>query len=173
MNTTHPIHTAFLESQGAEARGLRSDVARLVPIGPAPHRYYVAEFRCTSVIRAPDGHIGPASGVYRAGIHFPDDYLRRAHAAQVVSWMEPLNIFHPNIAPPFVCIGRLVPGTKLIDLLFQIYEVVTFFKVTPREDDALNKSACAWARANKRLFPVDRTPLRRPVRLAAQPHPPA
>jgi hypothetical protein len=30
-----------------------------------------------------------------------------------------------------------------------------------REDDALNKAACAWAREHQDRFPVDRRPLRR------------
>ncbi|HVR30785.1 MAG TPA: hypothetical protein VMS86_14780 [Thermoanaerobaculia bacterium] len=30
-----------------------------------------------------------------------------------------------------------------------------------REDDALNREACVWARANQHRFPLDRRPLKR------------
>lgn len=30
-----------------------------------------------------------------------------------------------------------------------------------REDDALNKPACVWARAHRDRFPLDRRPLKR------------
>jgi hypothetical protein len=34
-------------------------------------------------------------------------------------------------------------------------------KVTMREDDALNRAACQWARQHPERFPVDRRPLKR------------
>jgi hypothetical protein len=49
----------------------------------------------------------------------------------------------------------------LVDLLYQVYEILTYQKLTPREDDALNKEACHWARANQKRFPIDRRPLKR------------
>jgi hypothetical protein len=58
-------------------------------------------------------------------------------------------------------VGRLVPGTSLVDLLYQVHEIVTYQKVTMREDDALNPAACGWARTHQHLFPIDRRPLRR------------
>ena len=85
-------------------------------------------------------------------IDFPSDYLRRADAAQVLTWLTPLEIFHPNIRAPFICVGRLVPGTPLVDILHQVFEIITYNKVTMREDDALNHEACAWARNNKIVF---------------------
>jgi hypothetical protein len=33
--------------------------------------------------------------------------------------------------------------------------------MTPREDDALNRAACQWARSNMHLFPIDSRPLKR------------
>jgi hypothetical protein len=95
------------------------------------------------------------------GVFFPDDYLRRVEVPQVLTWIGPLDIFSPHIAPPFICTGRINPGTRLVDLLYQVYEIITLFKVTPREDDALNRSACTWARNNLARFPLDRTPLKR------------
>ena len=90
------------------------------------------------------------------------DHLRVARdAAMVVSLLMPQNLYHPNVAPPLICIGRIAPGTSLCELIFQVYEVLTFAKLTPREDNALNRDACAWARRNMQLFPLDARPLRR------------
>jgi hypothetical protein len=71
---------------------------------------------------------------------------------------------------PLICVGHLAPGTNLTDLLFQIFEIVTFNKYMPREDNSLNRSACAWARQNQHRFPVDRRPMkRRRLNLEARP----
>ena len=58
---------------------------------------------------------------------------------------------------------RIAPGTSLCELLLQAYDMLTFNKLTPREDDALNRDACAWARAHMDLFPLTSRPLRRRV----------
>ena len=54
----------------------------------------------------------------------------------------------------------MTPGTSLVDLLYQAYEVLTYQKFTSREDDALNAVACAWARKHMDRFPVDSRPLK-------------
>jgi hypothetical protein len=43
----------------------------------------------------------------------------------------------------------------LLSLLQQLYQMITWQRFTPREDDALNREACAWARKNMHRFPVD------------------
>ena len=53
------------------------------------------------------------------------------------------------------------PGTPLVDLLYQCFEIITYTKVTMREDDALNRAACGWARENQDRFPIDPRPLKR------------
>ena len=83
--------------------------------------------------------------------------------ASIVSLLSPGNLYHPNVAPPFICIGRIVPCTSLCELIYQVYEVLTFAKVTPLENDALNRDACQWARRSMQRFPLDARPLRRKV----------
>jgi hypothetical protein len=72
-------------------------------------------------------------------------------------------VFHPNISDkaPFICVGKLAPNTPLVDILYQCFEIITYNKVTMREDDALNTEACVWARENQHRFPIDRRPLKR------------
>ena len=80
----------------------------------------------------------------------------------MLTWLGPGNVFHANIlGEGAICAGRIRPGTKLRDLLHQLYEMISYQNVTVREDDALNHEACQWARHNLDRFPLDRRPLRR------------
>ena len=157
------VFRGFLELQRQQGMALakQSDVLRLSPMGGSPPQHYLAEFTCPGVARVRSGEVVISRRSHLVGIFFPRDYLRRAEASQVLTWLEPVNVYSPHIAPPFICTGRIHPGTLLVDLLFQVYEVILFYKVTPREDDALNKAACSWARKNLARFPLDRTPLKR------------
>jgi hypothetical protein len=94
---------------------------------------------------------------------FPSDYLRTADPFRVVTWLGPRHVWHPNIAAdaPAICVGRLVPGTSLVDLIYQVFEIITWNKVTMREDDALNRAACQWARSHRERLRIDRRPLKR------------
>jgi hypothetical protein len=58
----------------------------------------------------------------------------------------------------------------LIDLVYRVFEVITFNNVTMEEPRALNPEACEWSRANLHRLPVDRRALkRRPVDLELTP----
>ena len=156
------IFESWLERQHAEGAALAaaSDVLSLWPEPDSPPRRYVASFDCQTMVRT-DGEAVPWRGC-EVLIQFPPDYLRLVpDPAQIVALMSPPRLFHPNVAPPFLCIGRIAPGTRLCELLVQLYEILTFQKLTPREDDALNRDACAWARRNMHRFPLDTRPLRR------------
>lgn len=165
------ILESFLERQLEEGMALAADSDRvdLMPLpGSQPPSRYLVSFQCTGLVL---GTGGPAEldGRYDLGTWFPSDYLRRANPAQVITWLAPRGIWHPNIGPTplsaahpiYVCPGHLSPGTPLVDLLYQCFEIITFNKVTMREDDALNKPACVWARAHQDRFPLDRRPLKR------------
>jgi hypothetical protein len=154
-----PVLKSFFEQQEAEAMNLaaRSDLIEVAPLGDRPHRRFIVRFMCKTLVKSREG----LSEYDRVdiGIHFPLDYWQRAEAPEVVTLLGPANVFHPNVNFPFVCPGDLSPGTPLADIIYQCYEILTFQKVTMREDDALNKDACVWARKNKSKFPVDSRPL--------------
>jgi hypothetical protein len=158
------IYESFLTRQAAEGKALaaESDILRLVPLGGSPPDRYIVEFACAGLVRNDSGEVSEASH-FVVGIRFPADYLRRAHPTEVLTWFGPAHVFHPNISDvaPVICVGRLAPGTSLVDLIHQCFEIVTFKKVTMREDDALNRAACAWSRENQHRFPIDRRPLKR------------
>jgi hypothetical protein len=113
-------------------------------------------------VRTASGDVTEANR-FAVGIAFPHDYLRRADPFQVLTWLGPRNVFHPNISDraPFICVGRIAPGMPLVDLIYQLHEIITFNKATVCEDDALNHDACAWARHNQHRLPVDTRPLKR------------
>jgi hypothetical protein len=161
-SSSDPIYRRFMERQLAEGMALAntSDVLRLhVPPMAPPH--FVAEYMCKGLVRDADGEIREANN-FQVGIWFPPDYLRRAEPFEMLRLFTP-GVWHPNVSRdlPLICIGRLTPGTTLVDILYQTYEILTFQKVNPREDDSMNKVACAWARENQHRFPVDRRPLKR------------
>ena len=162
MANDDPILTGFLNRQLEEASALAdtSDLLRVTPCdGPPPQRYLV-EFRCKGLVLNGRGEVDEQDR-FLVGITLPSDYLRRAHPAEVLTLLAPKNVFHPNIRGSAICVGRLKPGTPLVDLIYQCFEILTYSKVTMREDDALNREACVWARNNTERFPIDRRPLKR------------
>jgi hypothetical protein len=157
------ILDAFLARQQLESTALaeESDLLTVMPIGSPADRYRV-EFRCKGLIERAPGQVVEAER-FQVGVWFPSTYLRVADPFRVLTWFGPSNIWHPNISAtdPFICIGRLAPGTGLVDILYQLFQIITWNKVTMREDDALNVMACQWARQHRDRFPVDRRPLKR------------
>src|SRR3989442_133913 len=130
------IFRHFMERQLAEGMALaeESDLLRLriPPLAP-PH--FVAEYHCKGLVRGEDGEIREADR-FEVGIWFPPDYLRRTDPFQILRMFTP-NTWHPNISRelPLICIGRLTPGTALVDILYQIFDIVTYQRYNPREDD--------------------------------------
>jgi hypothetical protein len=159
---TDRVRAAFLERQLEEGMSLaaESDVLTLVPIGGLPPQRYVADFRCRGLVRLDSGAIVEAEH-FVVGVAMDDDYLRAVDPFRVLTCLAPPAIFHPNVTAnaPFICIGRVTPGTPLVDLLYRCFEVFTYQRVATH--DALNPDACAWARSNMHRFPIDDRPLKR------------
>ncbi len=158
-----PVLDTFLDQQRADGLALarESDLVDILPIG-SPVDRFIVHYSCDGLVRAASGAIERASE-FAVGIVFPADYLRSANPFRVLTWLGPRNVWHPNISldAPVICVGRLAPGTGLVDLVYQCWEIITWNKVTMREDDALNGAACQWARANLARLPVDARPLKR------------
>jgi hypothetical protein len=156
------ILAAFLGRQFEDGMALagESDLLDLIPGGSSPVQRYVARFSCRTLRRGTDGSVVESAGA-AVGIYFPDDYLRRTDPYQVLAWLGPGDAWHPNVstAAGVVCLGRLGPGTRLVEILYQLYEVITYQRYATH--DALNHDAAAWARQNQHRFPVDARPLKR------------
>jgi hypothetical protein len=159
---TDKVLAAFLARQREEGMALAaaSDLLELVPVDGPLRQRYLADFRCKGLVQTESGEIVEAER-FVLGIWFPEHYLRQADPFHVLTWLEPRQMFHPNVVAPFICIGHLAPGTSLVDLLYRCFEIITYNKVTMRDDDALCRSACSWARRNQHRFPIDGRPLKR------------
>ncbi len=155
------IWESFLRHQYAEITELvaNSDVVEILQHSPIPPDLYVLRFHCKGLVKTADG-IEEADW-FDVGIRFPEDYQRRVEVAEVVTVLWPPGIYHPNIRFPFMCLGHVHPGTDLKDLVYQIYEILSFNNYSVHEGNALNPEACSWARRNQARFPLERRPLRR------------
>ncbi len=158
------VFEGFLTHQYQEGMALAaaSDLFELAPLHGSPPQHYLARFFCKGLTRSQDGNICEATR-FEVGIWFPSDYLRHVQSLFILTWLNPQEIWHPNISntAPMMCIGPITPGTPLTDLIYRAFEVITWNKLTMREHDALNADACVWARHNPDRFPVDRRPLKR------------
>src|SRR5437899_8033660 len=79
-----------------------SDLLDLVPLDPPVPQHYIACCHCTGLVRTPSGEVAEANQ-FAVALTFPDDYLRRVDPFQVLTWLGPREVFHPNIRPPFIC----------------------------------------------------------------------
>ncbi len=155
------ILLSFLDAQFQDLTTLasRSPVVEILQHATSPPNRYLLRFHCRGLVRTEAGV--EETDRFDVGLRFPDDYLRRVDAAEVVTLLSPVNAYHPNIRFPFICVGHLRPGTGVRDLVYQLYEMFTYNRVCMREDDALNWDACAWARRNQARFPLETRPLLR------------
>ena len=174
MNPARRIQcsTGFMECQLKEGLELAaaSDLLslRLPPVGPQPWWRSFAAPAWYAIETV--GFARRTSSMWESG--FRRNYLRRANPFEMLRLFTP-HVWHPNISSeaPFLCIGRLSPGMALVDILYQIFDILTYRKYNPLEHDALNPAACAWARANQHRFPIDPRPLKRcPLELEVTPH---
>lgn len=157
-----PVYEHFMQRQLLDGLALAesSDLLRLhvVPIAP-PH--FVAEFLCNGLVCDGSGDIAVANQ-FPVGIWFPPDYLRRADPFEMLRNFR-ADVWHPNVSRdhPLVCIGEIVPGTDLVDILHRLFDLYSYQVYNPNEFNSLNKAACAWARQNQHRLPIDSRGLKR------------
>lgn len=159
-----PIYQSFLDAQFKAARQLaeQSDIVEIMPLPPFPSERYLLRFKCACLHG--DSAMSLSNGdQVLVGIAFPSDYLRNIDGGEVVTLLDPPDLFHPNVKAPFICVGDLSPGTGLIDLAHQVYEIITFQKRNTVH--GLNPVAIEWTRNHLGRLPLDARPLRRPVRV--------
>ena len=151
------IYAAFLMRQAEEGKAL-AQASDLIEIHPVAPQAFAVDLHCKGLICKAGEGVTTADS-FRVGIWFPSDYLRRANPFEVVTWLQPSNVLHPNILAALSCIGRLVPATPLVDIIFRIFRIVAYQTVAMH--DSLNLQASAWARENQHRFPIDNRPLKR------------
>lgn len=105
------IMESWLENQQRDVIALaqESDLVELVAEPKRPPARYLAHFRCGTLVKR-SGVVTQAHGL-TVGIQFPHDYLRRVvDPGTLIYVLEPVGLFHPNVAPPFVCVGKVPRG---------------------------------------------------------------
>ena len=158
------VFNSWLERQYRDVQALAaaSDVLRIACETDArPPRRFIAQFDCPTMV----GNAQNVTRVQGFAVHFefPSEYLRvPVEVGRLINLLAP-RVFHPNVSHPFVCIGPVAPGTSLLELIYRVYEILSFQKFTPREDNALNHDACVWTRRHLDLLPLSRAPLKRRV----------
>jgi len=129
------------------------------PFGPPPRRY-IASFHARGLVQSGDGRILQADRC-DVGITFPDDWLRRALAIEVLTYLGPHPCpWHPNFRRNAICV-HLTPGMGLVDLCYVVFELWTY-NLFYTGDEGLNHAASQWVRRqDPSTFPTDRRPLKR------------
>ena len=118
----------------------------------------VARLLCTTLVREPDGRIHEHFG-FEFALNFSEEWLRFVEPLSVVTVLAPRALYHPNCRVPGACIGDIAPGTEIDDLLYRVFELATWQNFTVSEEDALDFSACQFARQRMDRFPLDARPL--------------
>ncbi len=91
-------------------------------------------------------------------VRFLPDYLRRADRFEMLALIQPRSAFHPNLAPPGICV-QVRPGETLVEICESLHALLSWKLRQLAENDALNPAACAWGRAHLDELPIDRRPL--------------
>ena len=152
---------SWLKQQAREGRDLaeQSDLFDLMThAGDGPPTKFVLEFHCRTLVQDPRTLGVSECTRVGVGIWFHPEYQRSARPFDTVTLLGPSHLFHPNIRFPGLCIGRMAPGTPLVDLVYQIFEMLTFNKVTA--NDPLNPAATEWWLRHQDRFPLDARPLK-------------
>ncbi len=153
------IFMASLDAQHEQAQAL-ADASDLLEVERLDSQRFLARFHSKALICEGDGEVREVNG-FVVGYWFRESYLRFVEPLEVITWISPRSVFHPNVRTPACCVGHISPGTPLIDLLYRTYEVVSCQNVMPSEKESLNPAACQWARNNQNRFPLDDRPLKR------------
>jgi len=153
------ILMAWLDAQHEQAQAL-ADASDLLEIQRLDHQRFVARFNSKALVHGANGEVREVMG-YEVGYWFAESYLRHVEPLDVITWIRPRDLFHPNARFPVCCVGHITPGTPLVDLFYRTYEVISCQNTMPDENDALNPAACPWFRRNQHRFPIDARPLKR------------
>ena len=157
------ILESFLHEQFIAVMALvaESDIVTAVPVAGMPPNRYILEYRCRGLVY--EGGEPALHDRFVFGVWMPESYLRGEYkAGDIVTVLSPRTLFHPNVHYPHVCLGDGMPaGTPLTDIVFQLYEMVTYGKLTMDESNAFNPIACQWSRANPGRIPLETRPLKR------------
>jgi hypothetical protein len=152
------IEYEFVEEQRPAIERLadESDILSVTMIDP---RTFIFEYDCNGLIALRDGTVRRHTG-FKVCCHLNEGYLRRVDPLLLLNLRDPPQCYHPSVSWPLICVGKVIPGTPLVDLCARAYELISYQSFPVAEGDALRPDACAYVRANLDRFPVDARPLK-------------
>jgi hypothetical protein len=164
------ILASFLQNSFADAKQLESEsgvFSICESLGSPPSRFLLRFSGLDHLVQDPaDGRVHVSQQPVLVGVNFPPDYLRRIDEnlyLKVVCLLNP-DFFHPNVKSPlgWICLGHaFMPGTTLSDLVYHLYDIVTYQNMTVDEQDAFNADACRYLRQYpETVAKLQRPPLR-------------
>jgi hypothetical protein len=153
------VTAAFLANSRDEfvARCRRGGLVEYSDLGQNAPWLWRLTFHTRGLVRDGDGEPRPVER-HVVAVRFLPDYLRRADRFEMLALMEPRNAFHPNLAPPAICV-QVRPGETLLEIAESLHALFAWRLRQLAENDALNRVACAWGRAHLDELPIDRRPL--------------
>ena len=132
----------------------RSELIHVLATEGEPPERYLFRFTCRGIEKITPGGKPVFREVHEVSVYLHAEYPLKQPQ---LKWMTP--IFHPNIhSTGAVCIGAWWPAKTLDELLLTLGEMVQYKNLGPK--DPMNSKAASWAIRHKRLFPVDRRPLK-------------
>lgn len=173
------IFKSFLEDGLRRAMEIasESDILEVIPHPSySPSLLYLLVFNDVAYLRdSGDNNINVSRGIVCVEIRFPLDYLRSTDSnlyLKTATILDPSSLlhpdpylFHPNYDPVSgcICLGAdFLPGTPLNNLIFHIYDIISYSNYSTDERNGLNAVACRYLRdhpeviSNLRIMPLRR-----------------
>jgi hypothetical protein len=135
----------------------RGGLVEAVSLGREAPWLWKLTFQTRGLVRIGDGEPFPVEN-HVVAVRFLPDYLRRADRFEMLALVEPRNAFHPNLMPPAICV-QVWPGETLTEIAESLHNLFRWRLRQLAENDALNKTACAWGRAHMDGKMLDERPL--------------
>ena len=135
----------------------RSSVLRLLMIDDTEDEWRgVFELNTSTLVLLPQGEVQTAAPVV-LGIRYHERFLAEApHPFEIVTVLEPMNIFHPNVARSAMCLGHPQAGLPLELILNQAWAGLTLNMniVNTVPGQIANTAAADYVRANAHKYPL-------------------
>jgi hypothetical protein len=153
------VMSAFLHNSRDEFvdRCKRGGLIDFADLGTRVPWLWRLTFLCRGLVRDETGEIRNVER-HVVAVRFLPDYLRQVNQFQSIALLEPRNAFHPNLAPPAICL-HVYPGMPLVEMAEALHALFSWRLRQLAENDALNRDACAWGRAHLEELPLDTRPL--------------
>lgn len=155
-----PVMQAFLSNSRDEllSRCRPDSLLEFACLGRQSPWLWRLTFRTRGLAMAAESDAPVVADRHVFALRILPDYLRRADRFEMLRLISPESAFHPNLAPPGVCV-QITPGESLVEICHSLHALIGWRLRQLNESDALNPKACVWGRSNLAKLPIDSRPL--------------